>query len=342
MPGCALSRRRTGGAHPAGETAGSGAWLARGAVAAGMAKEPAAPNRHSFQARKGEHIMKKLVLGSIFMLAFSTCALAQSLDGRSYRPDRDADIDMFLSNWKDSMPRHTHGSIVERAIFTQGDPMKPTRRGAVLKYVNRFVYAALEAKASTQPTTLEKEQEVLFILSGEGAIKWKNKSAELYSGIALLIPANLEFTLTSTGDEALTMYLINEPIPDGFRPNDDLLVRDENTTPIASTRGHWSHIVKYLFETKDGLGTMERILTVAHDPMTIGHPHSHEEGVEEASTAIKGTSIAFLGKQIRWQPPGTGYMIPPDGKTPHCNINTSEEQIKLFYFARYKDHEVRE
>ena len=286
--------------------------------------------------------MKRLLLGSVLILALSVCAYAQSLSGRPYRPGQDADIDMFLNNWIDSMPSHTHGSLVERAIFTEGDPMKPPRRGAVLQYVNRFVHASLEAGASTQPTTLEKEQEVLFILSGEGTVSWKEESVKLYSGIALLIPTGLEFTLTSTGDEALTMYLINEPIPDGFRPNEDILVRDENTTPIASTTGHWSHIVKYLFETEDGLGTMERILTVAHDPMTIGHPHGHDEGVEEAWTAIKGTSIAFLGKQIRWQPPGTGYMIPPDGETPHCNINTSEEQIKLFYFARYKDHEVRE
>ena len=286
--------------------------------------------------------MKKLILGFVFIAALSTCAYAQSLSGRPYTPGKDADIDMFLSSWEESMPTRSHGSLVERAIFTEGDPMKPPRRGAVLKYVNRFVYASLEAGASTQPTTLEKEQEVLFILSGKGLVNWKGESTELYSGIALLIPAKLEFTLVNTGDEALTMYLISEPIPDGFRPNEDILVRDENTTPISSTTGHWSHIVKYLFETPDGLGTMERVLTVAHDPMTIGHPHSHDEGVEEAWTAITGTSIAFLGKQIRRQPPGTGYMIPPDGKTPHCNINTGEEQIKLFYFARYKDHEVRE
>ena len=41
------------------------------------------------------------------------------------------------------------------------------------------------------------------------------------------------------------------------------------------------------------------------------------------------------------QPPGTSYLIPPDGKTNHANINTSNERIKMFYFARYKDHEVR-
>lgn len=120
-----------------------------------------------------------------------------------------------------------------------------------------------------------------------------------------------------------------------------MLVRDEKTIPIDSTTGHWVHIVKYLFQTPDGLGTLERILTCAFDPMTIGDQHSHGEGVEEVWTAITGTSLAFMGRQLRKQPPGTGYMIPPDGKTTHSNLNPGDEQIKIFYFARYKDHEPR-
>ncbi len=58
-------------------------------------------------------------------------------------------------------------------------------------------------------------------------------------------------------------------------------------------------------------------------------------------TAVEGTSVLFIGKQIRMQEPGMGYMIPPDGNTPHSNINTSDKRVKLLYFARYSDHEVR-
>lgn len=280
-------------------------------------------------------------LGLFFLLCLSAVSLAQTLDGSPYRPGKDADIDMFIGNWKDSMPKHTHGSLVERDILTKGDPLNPPSKGAVLKYINRFTYATLDSRASTTPTTLKGEQEIFYILSGKGTIKAGSKTADLYAGICILMPANLEFTMTSTSDEPLTMYLVNEPIPQGFRPNKDMLVKDENTIPIESTTGHWCHIVKNFFETDAGLGTLERVLTVTFDPMTIGHPHSHVEGCEEAWTAVSGTSIAFIGKQIRMQPPGTGYMIPPDGKTPHSNINTSKEQIKIFYFARYGDHEVR-
>ncbi|MFC1693211.1 cupin domain-containing protein [Candidatus Latescibacterota bacterium] len=286
----------------------------------------------------GRIVSIMLIIG---LIAASAVSFAQSLDGSSYTPGKDADIDMYLSSWKESMPRHTHGSLVERDILTRGDPMNPPSRGAVLVYINHFSYATLDAHASTAPTALEGQQEVFYINSGKGIIKAGGKTADLRKDIAILMPAGLEFTMTNTGDEPLTMYLINEPIPDGFRPNKDMLVKDEKATPISGTRGHWCHIVKGLFSTNDGLGTLESVITVSFDPMTIGHPHSHGEGCEEVWTEMKGASIAFIGKQIRCQPPGTGYMIPADGKTPHSNINISGEQTKMLYFARYREHEVR-
>ena len=286
-------------------------------------------------------MIRTLSLSMMLVLCMMSLASAQSLDGSAYTPGKDPDIDMYMSSWKNSMPRHTHGSLVERDILTSGDPLKPPRKGAVLKYINHFSFATLDAHDSTQPTTLKGEQEIIYINSGKGTINSGRKTNDLHNGICLLIPANLKFTLTNTGDESLTMYLINEPIPEGFRPNKEILVRDENKQPIVSTNGHWIHIVKGLFSTNDGLGTLESVITVAFDPMTIGHPHSHVEGCEEVWTQLDGTSIAFLGKQIRLQEPGMGYMIPPDGNTPHSNINISEQQVKMFYFARYRDHEVR-
>ena len=273
----------------------------------------------------------------ILLFTLSSIAFAQTLDGNPYTPGKDANIDMFMGNWRESMPQHSHGSLVERDILTQGDNMKPTAKGAVLKYTNRFVYATLEARASTTPTTLKGEQEVFYILSGKGTIKAGGITADLSSGVAVLMPENVNFTITNTGNETLTMYLISEPVPAGFKPIKNMLVKDENTLPISGTTGHWAHIVKRLFEKKDGLATLYSVLTVAQDPMTIGHPHSHDPGCEEVWTAVKGTSIAFLGKQIRMQPPGTAYNIPPDGNTPHCNINTTDKQVKLFYFSVRKD-----
>ncbi|MFC1650503.1 cupin domain-containing protein [Candidatus Latescibacterota bacterium] len=281
-------------------------------------------------------LRKSIVFAVALMLILASTVFAQRnsrFDGRS--------IDMYFGNWRESMPGFIHGGIVTRDILTKGDPLNPPYRGAVLKYTNAFVYGSLDTGASTVAATLKGEQEIYFILSGKGILTAGGETAQLYPGIAVLMPANLEFVMKNTGGEPVTMYIVTEPIPEGFRPNKAMLVKDEKTLAIDSTTGHWVHIVKYLFVTDDGLGTLERILTVAFDPLTIGDQHFHGEGTEEVWTAFKGTSLAFMGRQLRRQTPGTAYMIPPDGKTTHSNINPGDEQIKIFYFARYSDHNLR-
>jgi mannose-6-phosphate isomerase-like protein (cupin superfamily) len=278
----------------------------------------------------------------LFIAMLCQAAVAQQLDGTPFTPGVDANIDMYIGSWKESMPRHTHGSLIERDILTKGDPIDPKSRGGVLEYVNRFAYATLEPRAVTTPTTLDGEQEIFYIISGEGTISAGGKTAELYKGITVLMPAHLEFTMKNTGSESMSMYLISEPYPEGFRLNTDMLVVDENTVPVGTSNAHWVGIVRGLLGTADGLGTLESILTCSFSPMTFFHPHSHVEGCEEVWTAIDDEIHVLLGKQIRLQEPGTAYNIPPDGKTPHANFNVSDKTIRMFYFARYGDHELRE
>ena len=76
------------------------------------------------------------------------------------------------------------------------------------------------------------------------------QTVDLYRNIAVLMPANLEFTLKNTGEEPLAMYVINEPTPPGFRPNSTMLVRDENKIPITSSDGHVGPHRKTLFVTR--------------------------------------------------------------------------------------------
>jgi mannose-6-phosphate isomerase-like protein (cupin superfamily) len=178
--------------------------------------------------------------------------LAQEVGSNAY-------VDMFFGDWHASAPHVTLGSLEERDILTRGNGLKPTAKGAVLRYVDSFSYGSLAPHAVTAPTRLEGRQEIFYFLSGRGSAVAGGESAELYPNVAILMPANLEFTIRNTGDQPLTMYLVVEPTPEGFRPNPNMLVRDENATPISSTSGHWAHIVKPLFTTADGLGTLERI-----------------------------------------------------------------------------------
>ena len=249
----------------------------------------------------------------------------------------DSNIDMYICGWKESMPEHTHGSLVERDFFTVGTPMNPPTRGAVLKYVNRFTRAALAAHGTTTPTTLSGEQEIFYILSGNGTITAGTETADLYSGICILMPPGIEFTIKNTADESLIMYLVSEPVPQGFEPVKGMVVKDENTT--ESSTGHWSGIVKGLFSKGDGLAILTSVLTCSFSPMTIFHPHVHFEGCEEVWTTMNDSIYVFLGKQLRLTPPGTSYLVPPDGNTPHANFNVSDKLIKMFYFSTRKDRE---
>lgn len=275
--------------------------------------------------------------------AFFVCAFAVLQFARAQTTgDR---IDLYFGDWHRSPPRTIRGSLEERDILTRGDGLKPTHAGAVLRFINSYTYGTLAPNASTTPTRLDGQQEIYYIESGRGTVTAGGRTAELFQDIAVLMPANLEFTLRNTGDQPLTMYVINEPTPPGFRPNANMLVRDENKIPISGI-GFWAHITKPLFVTADGLGTLESVLTVTYDPLTIGKPHPvpHEDtsDIEEVWTALNGTSVAMVGNQLRKQTPGMALYHPPDNLTPHTNLNPSSvNQAKFLYFARYRPHETQ-
>ena len=279
--------------------------------------------------------MQRRILALLILIcAASSFAAAQSISDT---------IDHYFADWHSSSPHTIRGGLQVRDIFTRGEAKAPTQKGAVLRFVNSYAHATLAVHGATQSTRLDGQQEIYFIESGRGTVTAAGQTSDLFRNIAILVPANLEFTIKNTGDQPLDMYLINEPVPAGFRPNSSILVRDENKLPITSSDGHWAHIVKTLFVTSDGLATLESVLTVALDPLTIGRPHvvDHDD-IEEVWTALQGTSIAFVGNQLRKQPPGMAFYHIPDNKTPHTNINQSEDsQVKFLYFGRYHPHDLR-
>ena len=255
-------------------------------------------------------------------------------------------IDLYFGDWHTSSPRITHGGLEERDILTRGDAMNPAQKGAVLRFINSYAYGTLGPHASTKTERLEGEQEIYFVQSGQGTAHAGGQSVDLHRNIAVLIPAELSFSLENTADQPLTMYVINEPTPPGFRPGPVILVRDENQLPVSSSSGMWSHIVKTLFVSSDGLGTLEAVLTVTLDPLTLGKPHpvagEDTDQIEEVWGALDGTSLALVGNQLRRQTPGMAYLHIPDNKTPHTNINSSEDsQDRFLYFARYRNPEAR-
>jgi mannose-6-phosphate isomerase-like protein (cupin superfamily) len=275
-----------------------------------------------------------------FVVPLGLCALLAPVAMAQITGDK---IDLYFGDWHNATPRTVLGSLEERDILTRGDAANPTQKGAVLRYMNSYTYDTLAPQASTKPTKLDGQQEVYFVESGQGTMTAGGQSADLYRNIAILMPANLEFTIKNTGEQPLAMYVINEPTPPGFRPNTAMLVRDENKIPVSSTTGLWCHIVKPLFDTSDGLGTLQSVLTVTLDPLTVGKPHvvDHTD-IEEVWTALYGTSLAFVSNSLRKQTPGMAFYHVPDNLTPHTNVNQNQDsQVKFLYFGRYHPHETR-
>jgi mannose-6-phosphate isomerase-like protein (cupin superfamily) len=310
--------------------------------------------------------IKEKIAASVFLLLASFPAAAQpvvakppvktpSTGGNSfngpgdvrYQPTRDPldrRIDMFIGDWRASLPRHAYGSLVLRDILTRGDNYAPPQPGAVLRSINFLAYARLEAGNSTMPARLDHEQNVFYITGGSGQIVAGVKTAMVHKDIAVFVPAHLEFVIKNTGDTDLTMYLISEPTPEGFVPAKAMLVTDEHKVPVRvpmaespftlpGTSGHWAHIVRDLFSKTDGLATLGDVITVTINPMTMGEPHPHNPGQEEVWVAIDGDSLAFMGTELRVQHPGMAYMIRPDQSMTHSNINGGDTPVKFLWFV---------
>ncbi len=265
------------------------------------------------------------------------------LDINPFDPEKEPDIDMFIGDYRNHMPRHVRGSLIERDVLTKttGASPAPHRTGAVLTRFNRFVHAMLPAGAKTEPYASGGEQELYYILSGTGALAGGGETFDLYPGITFLVPEGLECVLASDGEEPLTMYIVAERVHDGFTPRRNIVLHDENAIPFHTSSAHWAYSNKHLIEAKEGLADTQLFLTVYVSPGTFGHPHSHGEPVEEVWCPIDGDVHILLGKKVRKLSPGMAYRIPTDGRTPHSNFNIGDTPVRMFYFARFSNPEDR-
>jgi mannose-6-phosphate isomerase-like protein (cupin superfamily) len=274
--------------------------------------------------------------GAVIILMAQQPEPYSQLDPKAYDPKVDVNMEMFMSNWRDSAPRVEHGSLVVRDIFTklEGEILRPSRRGAVLTQFSEYAHGTLYPDTSTTPSVLKGEQKVFYIDSGRGTVTAGGKTAELHTGVGVFIPANLEFTMKTTGDEALEMYIIGERIPDGFTPRKDMLVRDESKIPIGSARGHWVNATRPIFGKDDGFAVLLRMGPVWLDPMTMSQPHaSRPLGTDILWVALRGDINTLLGKRLFKLRPGTAFKNPSDGKVVHANINVTDEPIKVLWVA---------
>jgi mannose-6-phosphate isomerase-like protein (cupin superfamily) len=267
----------------------------------------------------------KMIAGAVFVAAVLS-PMVQAQD----RVGSNAYVDMYFGDWHASKAE-TRGPVAEHAVFTKGDAMKPTTKGAILRYVDSYDYSSVAPGGSSPSTTLSEKQQIYYFTSGTGTISASGESVPVSLNIAVLVPANLAFTIKNTGKAPLTSYVITEPTPSGFQPGSKLVVKDENAIPISTTEREWSGIVKPLFTSADGLATLSRVQTVALDAMTITRPYvGTAPNTERLWVELYGTSITFIGPYLRRLRPGMGFEHPPDNLAPTSSVNYSEDsQIKM-------------
>jgi mannose-6-phosphate isomerase-like protein (cupin superfamily) len=272
----------------------------------------------------------KMIAGALF----AATALSPLAQGQDTRVGSNAYVDMYFGDWHASKAE-TKGPVTEHAVFTKGDPMKPTTKGAILRYVDSYVYSTVAPGGSTPSATLSGKQQVYYFTTGAGTISAGGQTVPVSMNTAVLVPANLAFTIKNTGKEPLGAYVITEPTPSGFQPGSKLVVKDENSTPISTTQAEWSGIVKPLFTSADGLATISRVQTVALDAMTLTRPYvGTKPNTEQLWVELYGTGITFIGPYLRRQKPGTGYEHPPDNLAPTSSVNYSEDsQLKMLLVA---------
>jgi len=286
--------------------------------------------------------MKKLLVVCVLLSLLSTFASAQelypfrALDPNPYDPAVDPDIDMFIGHWHNSMPRIMYGTMVFRDVLTElqgDDPLRPTKKCAVLVYQHAVSHATLDPGGKAVGSPPEGQQQVFYVTDGEGTIASGGKTHELKAGMGFITTPRFEVEIRCTSDTDLTFYVLTEKLPADFSANESLVVTNRFNNR-KGTGAHWAHIGNSIIGKKEGMANFSGMGLITMDARTIPHPHSHAEGIEEVWIMVKGTTMLQLGKQLRDCPAGTIYKVPANGMTPHTNINLSDEPVQMIHMMK--------
>jgi mannose-6-phosphate isomerase-like protein (cupin superfamily) len=252
-------------------------------------------------------------------------------------PDVDTDVFLYINHWRNALPVEGHGGFIERDILTPGDPLKPAKKGAVLKYITGYKRAALEPRCTTQSFKSEQEQVFLCVFSGQGRVEAGGKAAEIEPGMAVVLPAGLAYRFFNPHDENLELIMVTESVPAGFAPNAAMSVGDYRTT-LPSVGMHWAHIGRgFAWDTPPKFANPMGFAAVSIDKFDIAQPHVHGAGCEEIWCQLQGTSLLLFGNRLLHQEPGEAFLVPPNRKVPHSSINPTNEPMMWLYMGNRHD-----
>jgi mannose-6-phosphate isomerase-like protein (cupin superfamily) len=240
------------------------------------------------------------------------------------------DIDRFIGDPSQKPARIARDSILVRPILTQGDPLNPGDKAAILRFRKAVMLGMLLPGDATplQPVT---ERQIIYIENGEGRLDDGTKTWELKKGYVALIPQGLAHRISSVGDKALTMVMLawTPPTAPDASIRQEILVRDPSKQLWVEQGAHWVNLSKGPF---NDVG--ERFLLVSMAPRTVAGQHSHSPETEEVWVKLTdGETWMQMGSELRPWPQNVGILAPTSGQTVHAAINTSDTVETWFYFA---------
>jgi mannose-6-phosphate isomerase-like protein (cupin superfamily) len=252
-------------------------------------------------------------------------------------PEVDTDVGLYINHWRNSLPVEGHGGFIERDILTPGDPLRPPKKGAVLKYIKAYKRAALEPRCSTQSFKSDGEQVFLCVFSGAGRVEAGGQRADIEPGMAVFLPAGLEYRFVNPGEGNLELIMVVEEVPAGFAPNGRMSVGDYRVT-LPSVGMHWAHIGRgFTWDTPPKFANPMGFAAVSIDAFDIAQPHVHGAGCEEIWCQLQGTSLLLFGNRLLRQEPGEAFLVPPNRKVPHSSINPSDGPMLWLYMGNRHD-----
>ncbi len=253
-------------------------------------------------------------------------------------PDVDTDVFLYINHWRNSLPVEGHGGLIERDILTPGDPLRPPRKAAVLKYITGYKRAALEPRTNTRPFKHDKEQAFFYVMSGTGQVEAGRRKAPIEEGTAVFIPAGLEYRFSNPAEATLEMIMVVEEITPDFVPNKEMSVGSYHDS-IPNVGMHWAHIGRgFNYDLAPKFANPVGFAIVSIDKFDIAQPHVHGPGCEEIWCQLKGRSLLLFGNRLFWQEPGEAFLIPPNNKVPHGSINHTDEPMLWLYMGNRHDH----
>lgn len=239
---------------------------------------------------------------------------------------------MNKRHWMECPSTLTHGSIIQRVIFTKKDSENPCKDGAVMNHIDSFARGYLEAGVSSTPHINEGIQEMFFVAGGSGRLVAGADNLAIKDGDGILMPVGIEHTFINDGNEPLELLILVETVPPGFTPLTKPLIKNYRDSPLS--QGHWTHLVHGLIYKTEGFAVINNTIIVQIEAMQTADNHGHPDTMDEIWYMWKGTGVHVVSKEVCIQTPGTAVSVAPSDPG-HSLINHTTEPLQVFYFAHY-------